>query len=270
MSGRWIAGAAIVFVVLAACSPAPREPAERVAWPSGVKFDYQLGGSYAPPAGTGLVVRDSTATPAAGLYNICYVNGFQTQPADRANWLAERRDLVLSTADGRPLVDPKWPDELILDTSSSANRRRLAGFVGSTIKLCARKGFQAVEIDNLDSFSRSGGALTAADNLAFAGDLARIAHTAGLMIGQKNAAEFGDRGQRAGFDFAVAEECVRYAECDSYAEVYGDRVIDIEYTDNLGRDLTQLCGRPGTPKSIILRDRNLVPAGDPAYLYRRC
>ena len=48
------------------------------------KFDYQLGGAYTPPSGTVTVVRDRTAAIAAGLYNICYINAFQTQP-DKAD-----------------------------------------------------------------------------------------------------------------------------------------------------------------------------------------
>ncbi|WP_250983997.1 endo alpha-1,4 polygalactosaminidase [Rhizobium sp. CG4] len=46
--------------------------------PSRAIPDYQLGGSYEPPLGVTVVARDSTAMPAEGLYNICYVNGFQT------------------------------------------------------------------------------------------------------------------------------------------------------------------------------------------------
>lgn len=275
-----MAGTVIALGLLAACSPLPQQPtaptappaptAGLTALPGGAKFDYQLGGAYTPPAGTAVVVRDSTASPAAGLYNVCYVNGFQTQPADRVTWLEQRRDLVLNGADGQPLVDDNWPDELIMDTSTEAKRERLAEVVGQAIELCAQKGFQAVEIDNLDSFSRSGGALKPEDNLAFAAQLSRIAHASGLVIGQKNAAEFGARGKQAGFDFAVAEECARFEECDSYTKVYGDLVIDIEYADNLDDDFTQICSRPGTPKATILRDRLLVPPGDPAYVYQRC
>src|SRR5699024_6855477 len=34
--------------------------------PADTGFDYQLGGAYSPPEGTGIVVRDSTAEPAPG------------------------------------------------------------------------------------------------------------------------------------------------------------------------------------------------------------
>jgi hypothetical protein len=236
-------------------------------FPGRAVVDYQLGGAYPPPAGVTLVVRDSTAEPAEGLYNVCYVNGFQTQPGERDRWLAERRDLVLSGTDGSPLADPDWPDELIADTSTPERRDRLAEVVGAVVDRCADTGFDAVEIDNLDSYSRSEGALTVEDNLAFAAVLARRAHDRGLEIGQKNAAELGTRARdEAGFDFAVAEECVRYDECAAYRTAYGDRVIDIEYTDNLPGGVCDA----DRPAATVIRDRDLVPPGEPGHHYERC
>lgn len=263
----------VLVLTLAACSAEPDTvtvPAKSgTGFPAGAAADYQLGGAYPPPPGVSLLVRDSTATPATGLYNVCYVNGFQTQPADRALWLDQRRDLVLFGADQAPLIDPNWPDELVLDTSSPAKRDRLATIFTSTITTCAKAGFDAVEIDNLDSYTRSAGALTTADNLAFATTLAGLAHGAGLSIGQKNSAELGSQGkEQAGFDFAVTEECVRFTECDSYTDVYGERVLDIEYTDDPG-GTASVCRSP-RPKSTIIRDRALTTPAGPGYSYERC
>jgi hypothetical protein len=255
----------LVAAVLATVSCAAQEGLPE--FPGDAVVDYQLGGAYPPPEGVTLVVRDSTAAPADGYYNVCYVNGFQTQPAERAQWLTDRADLVLFDADGSPLVDENWPDELIVDTSTDAKRDRLTGLVGAVVRRCAAAGFDAVEIDNLDSHTRSAGALTVEDNLAFAAALASIAHDKGLVIGQKNAAELGMRGRdEAGFDFAVAEECVRYTECDAYTAVYGDRVIDIEYTDNLPADVCDA----DRPSATVVRDRDLVPAGEPDHHYEHC
>nr|WP_196150827.1 endo alpha-1,4 polygalactosaminidase [Nocardia bovistercoris] len=241
-------------------------------WKSGAEtpFDYQLGDPYTPPGGVGLVVRDSSAEPVPGIYNICYVNGFQTQPSDREYWLRMRRDLVLDGPDGEPVIDDDWPDELLLDTSTSDERTRLSEVVGKAIDECARKGFRAVEIDNLDSFTRSRGRLSADDNLDFAALLVRRAHDRGLAIGQKNVAELSTRGKRTGFDFAVAEQCVQFDECGSYVEVYGAYVLDIEYSDTLGTPFERACARPGTPAATILRDRQLTPAGHRNHVYEHC
>ena len=44
------------------------------------KWDYQLGGSYTPPAGTRVLIRDRSGVPDKSIaYNACYINGFQTQ-----------------------------------------------------------------------------------------------------------------------------------------------------------------------------------------------
>lgn len=229
------------------------------AFPSGGTADYQLGQSYSPPAGVTVVVRDSTDSPAAGLYNICYINGFQTQPGDSERF----EGLTL-------FADPDWPDELILDTSTPENRDALLALISPAIQSCADKGFQAVEFDNLDSFTRSHGLLTAEDNFAFASQLVAVAHGAGLQAGQKNAAEHTASGKNAGFDFAVAEECAQYDECGSYTSAYGSQVIDVEYTDNLETSFDDVCAGADRPRMTILRDRYLVVPGNADYVYDRC
>ena len=239
-------------------------------FPSDLVFDYQLGGGYEPVDGVGGVARDSTDSADPDLYSLCYVNGFQSQPADRDSWLAEP-DLVLFGRDGEPVIDENWPDELILDASSDQLRARIAARIGESITQCAEAGFDAVEIDNLDSYTRSEGRLTENDAIALAGKYAVIAHTAGLLIGQKNAVELGTRGRdEVGFDFAVAEECQRYDECDEYTRVYGAAMIDIEYTDNLRGSFADVCDDAQTPFSTILRDRGLVAANQADYVFEAC
>ena len=239
------------------------------AFPSDLVFDYQLGGGYDPVDGVGGVARDSTDLADPDRYSVCYVNGFQSQPADRASWLANP-DLVLFD-DGEPVIDENWPDELILDTSTDQLRTRIAARIGENITHCAEAGFDAVEIDNLDSYTRSKGRLTENDALALAEKYAVTAHTAGMLIGQKNAAELGTRGRdEVGFDFIVAEECHRYDECGAYTKVYGSAMIDIEYTDNLRGSFAEVCDDAQTPYSTILRDRDLVPANHAGHVFEAC
>jgi len=239
--------------------------------PTPAVLDYQLGAAYTPPSGVTLVTRDSTATPAPGIYNICYVNGFQTQPEEKDLWLKDRKDLLLKDSGGNPVIDPDWPDEFILDTSTATKRTRLADITGTVIQRCSQKGFKAVEIDNLDSYSRSRGKLTASNNLAYATLLATKAHALGLAIGQKNSAEESARARNeVGFDFAFSEECHAYDECSMYSDVYGTHVMDVEYTDNLRGTFTNVCRDPQTPKTTTLRDRYLVGPGNSAYRYQHC
>jgi len=235
-------------------------------WPVGAGFDYQLGGASPVPDGVSVVVRDSTDEPAGAGFDICYVNGFQTQPG--ADW---PESLLVHDASGDLLIDPNWPDEFLLDVSTAENREALAELQAPAIEGCAAAGFDAVEFDNLDSYHRSEGALDLEDAVAFATLLVQQTHDAGMVAAQKNTAELEARGRdEIGFDLAVVEECDRWSECGDFAAVYGDRVLDVEYTDDLLDTFAETCEREDTPASTILRDRDLVPADDDAYVYERC
>ncbi|WP_191563577.1 endo alpha-1,4 polygalactosaminidase [Janibacter melonis] len=235
--------------------------------PAGGRLDYQLGGAYPPAGPVQTVVRDRAARPDPGRYSVCYVNAFQTQPGDRELW----PDDTLLRRDGRVVTDPDWPDEVLLDTSSEARRGRIAAVLVPWVERCADDGYDAVELDNLDSYTRSGGALERQDNVALARRLVDAAHAKGLAAGQKNAAEDSEvLREGAGFDFAVVEECAAYRECPTYEQVYGDRVLDIEYTDNLPRTFAAMCADEASPRSMVLRDRDLEPAGSPGHVARVC
>ncbi len=238
--------------------------------PPGVVADYQLGGPYPPADDVRLVVRDRTAEPAAGLYSVCYVNAFQTQPDETDDWLREHPDLLLRV-DGSPVEDPGWPGELLLDTSTAGKRAALADVVGAWIDGCADAGFEAVEADNLDSATRSDGALTMADAYAYSALLSARAHARGLAYAQKNTAETtAEQARAAGFDFAVAESCELYAECDDYTAVHGDRVIEVEYSDDGREPFEAACAARGGEVSVVYRDRELLPRGVPGYEFDHC
>lgn len=233
--------------------------------PANAGFDYQIGGAYAPPSGVKVVSRDRGDAPAAGIYNICYVNGFQAQQADNDMWLNQHPDLVLRDAKGDPVVDPDW-DEMLLDTSTAEKRQGLAEIVGGWIQGCAKDGFDAVEIDNLDSYSRSGGKLSQANNVAFMKLLSDVGHQAGLAMGQKNSTELVGNAKAMGTDFAVAEECNRYSECGDYKAAYGDLVFVIEYRD---QDFDAGC-KNFPELSIVRRDVDVTTPGSGTYVYKGC
>ena len=102
----------------------------------------------------------------------------------------------------------------------------------------------------------------------FARALATIAHARHLAVGQKNTPQLGaERAAMVGFDFAVSEECARYAECDAYRNVYGDHVLDIEY-DRPSFDIT--CREVGLVASVVLRDRQVFRPGSATYQQANC
>ncbi|TIC84043.1 endo alpha-1,4 polygalactosaminidase [Nocardioides sp. GY 10127] len=220
--------------------------------PAEEDVDYQLGGASEPDAGVGIVARDRTEDPA-GLYDVCYVNGFQTQAVEKRFW--RRHWSLVLKKDGRPVTDSAW-GEWLLDIRTAARRKDLARIVRRWTRGCADDGYEAVEYDNLDSFTRSRHLLTASDATAYARLLVRGAHAVGLRAGQKNRA--GWDGTDVGYDFAVAEECGRYRECGSYRRHYGDQVLMVEYRR---RDFRRTCRTQGDDVPVVLRDRALRPDG---------
>lgn len=234
--------------------------------PVNAGFDYQLGTPYDPGVPTAVIVRDRTAAPDPQRATICYVNGFQTQPGEAAQWAGERAGLVLRDADGAPLFDPEWPDEMILDISTADTRDAIAAVVGDWIDGCAADGFAAVEIDNLDTFTRFPDRISVDDAIAFATLLAERAHAAGLWIGQKNTAELAPQRRAIGFDFAIVEQCGEYDECEAFTDAFGQLAFLVEY-DAAAFDA--VCARH-PELAVVLRDRDLVGPGEPGYVRRWC
>ncbi|MGO2151931.1 MAG: endo alpha-1,4 polygalactosaminidase [Microbacterium gubbeenense] len=280
-----LAGVIAATALLAACSsgaadavtPTSDSSAFELPPTSGV-FDYQLGGAYDEldlgdePVGIDVVVRGATSKPLDGAYSVCYVNGFQTQPDDAEFWL-EYEDLLLHDSAGDLVIDPEWPDEYVLDPSSAEARQRILEILGPVIDGCAADGFDAVEIDNLDTWTR----FDQIDEVGaheLAGEYVARTHDAGMAIAQKNAAEITQVAHdEIGFDFAVTEECGVWEECAAYTDVYGDHVLQIEYPAALGEaEMTfdEVCALTDRATLTILRDVELVSAGTAGYVYDAC
>jgi Glycoside-hydrolase family GH114 len=247
------------------------------ALPANAPADYQIGGDYEPPIGVEVVVRDwFSGSPLADGYSICYVNAFQTQddsddvhrPDERSQWPGE---LVLSELGD----DPNWPGEYLIDIGTSERRETAAAWVGQMIQTCAAKGFDAVEFDNLDSWTRFDGTPVAddvpfgeADAEAYATLLTAAAHARGMVSAQKNAVELtGATADRIGFDFLIVENCGEHAECDDAAEQYGDQVLAVEYEE---AGFLAACDVIGGRSSVVLRDLELSRSDSREYAYDEC
>jgi hypothetical protein len=135
---------------------------------------------------------------------------------------------------------------------------------GPAVDGCAAGGFDAVEADNLDSWTRSGGALDAGDAAAMARLLVGRAHAAGLAIAQRNAVALA--GADLGFDVAVTEDCALFDSCAPYARAYGV-VLDVECTDE-GFAAASARGAAGV--SAVRRDRAVSPPGSAGHVAERC
>ena len=125
--------------------------------------------------------------------------------------------------------------------------------------MCALKGFDGVEPDNVEIYDNdSGFPITYADQLAFAIWLANEAHTRGLAIGLKNAPDMAVDALPY-FDFSVLEDCHAYNWCADLRPFIeaGKPVFAIEYTD-MGVDFNAACAEAKSlGVSMLLKHRNL-------------
>ncbi|MDT0320316.1 endo alpha-1,4 polygalactosaminidase [Streptomyces millisiae] len=121
-----------------------------------------------------------------------------------------------------------WPGERWLDIRALDV---LEPIMAERFDMCADKGFDAVEPDNMDAYvNDSGFDITADDQLAFNRMIADLAHERGLSVGLKNdldqIPELVDD-----YDFAVNEQCAQYEECEALTPFVeaGKAVFHAEY-----------------------------------------
>ena len=99
------------------------------------------------------------------------------------------------------------------------------------VAMCDRKGFDAVEFDNVDGYQNpTGFRLTGAEQLRYDVFLANVAHRRGMSALLKN-----DLGQITKlvpyFDAALNEQCFQYRECGHLTAFIdaGKPVFQVEY-----------------------------------------
>ncbi|OCK84858.1 glycoside hydrolase family 114 protein [Lepidopterella palustris CBS 459.81] len=170
---------------------------------------------------------------------ICYFSAGSYEPnrPDASNFTSADKG---ATLDG-------WPDEKWLDLNSTNVRNIMA----ARIQLAADKGCDAIDPDNIDGYQNNNGLnLTPADSISFLTFLSTAALTHNLSMGLKNAGDIVPTVLPLA-QFSVNEQCVNYAECESFAPFItaGKPVFHIEYPSdapNLMRsDLNKYCGTSG-------------------------
>ena len=157
---------------------------------------------------------DNSAEVVAALHRqgrkvVCYV--------DMGGWESWRPDAGQYPGRllGKPLDD--WEGERWLDIRGL---EALAPVLLARMDMCADKGFDALEPDNIDGYlNDTGFPLTYQDQLTFNLWLADQAHQRGLSIGLKN-----DMDQVPDllehFDWALNEQCFFFDECDTLLPFY--------------------------------------------------
>lgn len=173
---------------------------------------------------------------------VCYMSAGSWE-----KWRSDASDFPDSVI-GRKLSG--WPGERWLDIRSID---LLGPIMQKRLDMCARKGFDAVEFDNVDAFeARTGFPLTARDQLRYNSWLANQAHSRGLAVALKN-----DLGQVKRllpyFDFALNEECFDYRECRRLKPFVaaGKAVFGVEYD----MDTTEFCPKANALNLNFLKKR---------------
>jgi hypothetical protein len=222
-----MAALALALAALALGAPAKPhwQPPQQLTW------YWQLTGSVPTTIDADACDVDGFGTSAAqvaqlhalGRHVICYI--------DVGTWEDYRPDAreFPRSVLGRP---NGWPGERWLDI------RRLGilePIMRARFEMCARKGFDAIEPDNIDGYTNDTGfPLTAREQLTYDEWVANTAHSLGLAVFQKN-----DPGQARAlepyFDGVLDEQCNQYQECGSF-DVYlvaGKPVLNAEYEGSL-------------------------------------
>ncbi len=198
------------------------------AMPPGQSWQWQLQGRLAPDVPAAVFDVDGFETSKAevselqrrGKKVICYL--------DVGSWESYRpdRDEFPASVIGKRYEG--FPDERWLDVSRFP---RFRAPLEARIAMCARKGFDAVEPDNLAGFeNETGFAISAAEQLRFNRWIAAEVHRRGMAVALKN-----DPRQvpqlLARFDFAIVEECFQFEECGRFVPFIaaGKAVFEAEY-----------------------------------------
>lgn len=198
--------------------------------------------------GLDMPAEDVAALRRAGRRVICYINAGAWE-----EWRDDAAEFPSSVI-GRDYEG--WPGEKWLDIRQIAV---LAPLLRGRLDICRAKGCDAIDPDNLDGYTHATGfPLTADDQLAFNRFLAREAHARNLSVGLKN--DFAQAAALAAeFDFAVAESCFLFDECNLLKPFLerGKAVFAIEYTDT-AIQFNDVCEHARVLRiEVILKHRSL-------------
>jgi hypothetical protein len=219
------AGGGVALVSAEASAPA------RWVMPPVLTWYWQLEGQINNSAhvaaydvdGFDAAAREVALLHAQGKHVICYT--------DVGIWEKWRPDAGKFP---RPLLGRPngWPGERWLDIR---RLNMLEPIMAARFRMCARKGFDAVEPDNIDGYQNDTGfPLTGREQLRYDEWVAAAVHSLGMAVLQKND---GDQAHalEPDFDGALVEQCNEDQVCSSFRPYTkaGKPVLDTEYEQSL-------------------------------------
>jgi endo-alpha-1,4-polygalactosaminidase (GH114 family) len=255
----------ILALILMACNVEeptgvfiPTSPAPASDWwqpEPGLTWQWQLDGEVDTTIDAQVYDLDLYVDQAAidelharGVKVICYISvgSFEDWRPD-----ADRFPEVVLGRVYTGWLGEKWLDIRRIDL--------LAPIMTARLDLCANKGFDGVEPDNIEIYeSNTGFTLNYRDQLVYARWLVNEAHARGLAIGLKNAPDMVNDTLEL-FDFAIVEDAYYYEWIDSMIPFIsmGKPIFAAEYTD-LRIDFEAACRRATREGvGLILKERAL-------------
>ena len=223
--------AAIPVSLLVACDGTERSAAAPAHWqpePTTAPWQWQLQGRIDTSIPAGVYEVDGfnvsrqlvNRLHSQGRKVICYL--------DVGSWERFRPDRGRFPKSAIGKAYEGFPDERWLDIRRIG---KLAPALRGRFELCRRKGFDAVEPDNVNGYTNDTGfPLTARDQLRFNRWVAREVRRRGMSVALKNDPEQARKLVRS-FDFAVVEQCFQFSECGRFSPFVaaGKAVFVAEY-----------------------------------------
>jgi hypothetical protein len=200
-----------------------------------------------------------TNLKAAGVYTVCYldVGSYEDGRPDSSlypaylkifkdvqwnEWFLDVKDVFRPIQPaGTQLVNNQWVDASGKPLVSAPTAGALALLLEARFKMCADKGFDSLEPDNLQNDENAGGLITVQQQIDFNGWVADTAHKYNLAVFQKNGPDKILLKDKTGkmmvekFDGILNEECQQFTECAPLAEYVkrGKLALNTEYSQTL-------------------------------------
>lgn len=227
-----------------------------------LSWQLQLQGNIVIKPGVDVYAVDSSASQASinaakatGAKIMCYISAGSAE-----NWRSDFNDFPSAVVGN---AYSGWPGEWWLDVR---NISALAPIMRARMDVCASKGFDVVDPDNINSWvNETGFPISRQDSIDYIRWLASEAHARGMAFSLKNSESIvGDLIDD--IDMMQSESCFRYGNCANASRLTAANkpVFAVEYQEVIGSNTfrNQACATAQQYNfSMIYRDILLTPGG---------
>ena len=232
------------------------EASERLKWQLQLQGDVKLiPGVDVYAVDSGASQESINAAKATGARLMCYISAGSAE-----NWREDFEQIPASVIGN---AYNGWPGEWWLDIRQI---EKLAPIMRARMDVCAAKGFDVLDPDNINGYENDTGfTLSQDDAVAYIRWLAAEAHLRGLAFSLKNGESLLDR-ITDDIDMMQSESCYFYKNCQQVAKLTRSNkpVFSVEYEDLIDEDKfhSQSCRTAREFHfTMIYRDTALLPEG---------